>query len=169
MLLMISKLQRQQTVESLDLLKHSWWFWNWFKCLIFEQVRLLEMLTLLCCVIHDNAKATEMHYEKEHFLKKALNIIERCSNIIYKRNTQQFHIFCNVFLDLHTFFSACISSSLPFWCFLLATFSFCTMWKTTCSFFPVRSSSSDWFRMVIVTSLSKKSFATASIIPGQQL
>lgn len=38
--------------------------------------------------------------------------------------------------------------------------------KTTCSFFPVLSSSSSWLTTSIVISLSKKSLATAPIIPS---
>lgn len=41
----------------------------------------------------------------------------------------------------------------------------CVTKKTTCSFFPVLSSSSSWLTISIVISLSKKSLATAPIIP----
>ena len=45
---------------------------------------------------------------------------------------------------------------------------FCTIRNTTCSFFPVLSSS--WFtsRMSMVTSVSKKSLGTASMIPAAE-
>lgn len=151
-LVIISGIQRRQTVECLDLLKHS-------RCLSYK----LKMMA-------PKQVKYKRHFETDHL--KNSNIID-FKYSLQKRMTVPYALQCLPLSgDLHTCFSACISSLLPFclgWAFFLDTFSFCTMWKTTCSFFPVRSSSSDWFRMVIVTSLSKKSFATASIIPARWL
>lgn len=61
-----------------------------------------------------------------------------------------------------------VSSGLFAFVLLICLRAFCTTRNTTCSFFPVLSTSSFMSRILMATSVSKKSLATASMIPAAE-